>query len=40
MPIKRTKGGFRYGTTGKVYKSRKKALKQARAINLSKSKRK
>lgn len=31
MPIKKVKGGYKWGNQGKVYKSRKKALKQARA---------
>lgn len=32
MPVRKVKGGYRWGKTGKVYKSRKKAQKQARAI--------
>ena len=32
MPIKRVKGGYRWGKTGKVYKDRSGAEKQARAI--------
>ena len=39
MPIKRVKGGFKYGSIGKVYKSRKKAVKQGQAIAISKKKR-
>ena len=40
MPVHKVKGGFKYGTTGKVYKSRKKAIKQGQAIAISKNKRK
>ena len=40
MPIRKVKGGYKYGKTGKVYKSRKKAVKQAQAINIAKKKRK
>ncbi len=36
MPIKKVKGGYRYGKIGKVYKSRKKAVKQGQAIVISK----
>lgn len=39
MPVRKVKGGYRWGRTGKVYKSRKKALKQGRAIAISKKKR-
>lgn len=40
MPIHKTKpGGYRYGKTGKVYKSRKKAVKQGQAIAISKKRR-
>ena len=39
MPIKRVKGGFKWGNKGKVYKSKKRALKQGRAIEISKKKR-
>lgn len=40
MPIRKVKGGYKYGTTGKVYKSKKKAIKQAQAISISRKKRK
>ncbi len=40
MPIRKVKGGYKYGKIGKVYKSRTKAVKQARAIAISKNKRK
>lgn len=35
MPIKRVNGGYKYGSTGKVYKSKAKAQKQGLAIRLS-----
>ena len=40
MPVHKVgKSSWQYGKTGKVYKSRKKAVKQARAIAISKKKR-
>ena len=36
MPVRKVKGGYRWGKKGKVYKSKKKALKQGRAIIISK----
>jgi len=38
MPVQKVKGGYRYGKTGKVYKSREKAVKQGQAIEISKRK--
>lgn len=35
MPVKKVKGGYRYGTKGKVYKSKAKAQAQGRAIRAS-----
>ena len=35
MPVHKVKGGYRYGKTGKVYKSKAKAEKQGRAIKAS-----
>lgn len=35
MPVHKVKGGYKYGKTGKVYKSRAKAVKQGRAIKAS-----
>ena len=35
MPVRKVKGGFRYGTTGKVYKSKAKAITQGKAIRAS-----
>lgn len=40
MPIIRTKSGYKFGSTGKVYKSRAKAVAQGRAIKASQSRRK
>lgn len=40
MPIIKTKSGYKFGKTGKVYKSRKKAVKQGQAIAISKKRRK
>lgn len=40
MPVHKVKGGYKYGKTGKVYKSKSKAAKQGRAIKASQSKRK
>jgi hypothetical protein len=40
MPIKKVKGGYKWGRHGKVYKSRKGAARQARAIYASGYKRK
>ena len=37
MPVHKTKGGYQYGNTGKVYKDKKKAIKQAIAIAYSKA---
>lgn len=31
MPVRKTKGGYKWGGKGKVYKSKKKAVRQARA---------
>lgn len=39
MPVRKVKGGYRYGKTGKVYKSRAKAVKQGRAIKASQARR-
>ena len=38
MPVHKVKGGYKYGSKGKVYKSRAKAVKQGRAIHASKGK--
>lgn len=39
MPVKKVKGGYKYGTKGKVYRSRAMAARQGRAIEASKSRR-
>lgn len=38
MPVRKVKGGYQYGTTGKIYKSREKAEEQGRAIKASQRK--
>ena len=38
MPVRKVKGGFRWGKTGKVYKSKSKAKKQGIAILISQGK--
>ena len=38
MPVRKVKGGYRWGKKGKVYKSKRKALKQGKAIIISKKK--
>lgn len=43
MPIRKVAGGFKYGTSGKLYKgpgAKAKAAKQMRAIKASESRRK
>ena len=35
MPVRKTKGGYKYGSVGKTYKSRAAAEKQGRAIRAS-----
>lgn len=40
MPVKKVKGGYRYGTTGKVYPTRAQAEKQGQAIRISQAKQK
>jgi hypothetical protein len=35
MPVRKVKGGYRWGKTGKVYRSKAKAAKQGRAIKAS-----
>jgi len=37
MPIKKVKGGYKYGKAGKVYKKRGDAAKQGHAVAASKS---
>lgn len=40
MPVRKVKGGYRWGSTGKVYKQKSKALRQGRAIKASQARRK
>jgi hypothetical protein len=40
MPVRKVPGGYQFGTKGKVYKSRKKAVKQGQAIKASQKRRK
>ena len=35
MPVRKVKGGYKYGNVGKVYKSKAKAERQGRAIRAS-----
>ena len=35
MPVRKVKGGYRYGTKGKVYPTRAQAERQGRAIRAS-----
>lgn len=32
MPVRKVKGGYRYGSTGKIYKKKSDAERQGRAI--------
>lgn len=38
MPVHKTPGGYKYGTVGKVYPTKKQANKQAVAIRMSQRK--
>lgn len=40
MPVRKVKGGYRYGSKGKVYKTRKAAERQGRAIKASQARKK
>jgi hypothetical protein len=40
MPVQKVKGGYRYGSKGKVYKSKAAAEKQGRAIKANQNRRK
>ncbi len=43
MPVRKVKGGYQYGSSGKVYKgkgAKSRANKQGQAINASKTRRK
>lgn len=39
MPVRKVRGGWRYGSSGKTYKSRAKAVKQGQAIKASQARR-
>lgn len=39
MPVRKVKGGYQYGTSGKVYKRRADAVKQGQAIKASQNSR-
>lgn len=38
MPVHKVKGGYQYGSKGKVYKTKAEAEKQGRAIKASQNK--
>lgn len=40
MPVRKVSGGYKYGSTGKVYKRKSDAIKQGQAIEINKKKRK
>jgi hypothetical protein len=40
MPVKKVKGGYKWGSTGKVYPTKEEAEAQGRAIFASKTKKK
>lgn len=40
MPVRKVKGGYKYGKKGKVYPTRKQAARQGRAIKANQSGRK
>jgi len=35
MPVRKVKGGYRWGSTGKIYKTRAQAERQGRAVRAS-----
>ena len=39
MPVHKVKGGYKWGSTGKIYKSKSKAARQGRAIKASQNRR-
>lgn len=39
MPVRKVKGGYRWGSKGKIYKSKAKAARQGRAIKASQNRR-
>jgi len=40
MPVRRVQGGYRWGTSGRVYKTRAAAERQGRAISMAMKKKK
>lgn len=40
MPVRKVKGGYQYGESGKIYKSKEDAEKQGKAIRASQAKKK
>ncbi len=40
MPVRKVKGGYKYGSKGKVYKTKAKAEIQGRAIKASQNRKK
>lgn len=40
MPVKKTKGGYKWGSKGKVYPTKGQAARQGRAIKASQNKKK
>lgn len=40
MPVQKVRGGYRWGASGKVYKTKAEAERQGRAIHASKRRRK
>jgi hypothetical protein len=39
MPVRKVRGGWRYGSSGKIYPTKAQAERQGRAIHASQSKR-
>lgn len=40
MPVRKVKGGYRYGTKGKIYPTKEQAEKQGKAIKISQKRKK
>lgn len=40
MPVKKVKGGFKFGNKGKVFPTKKQAIQQGKAIHANKGKKK
>ena len=40
MPVRKVKGGFKWGKTGKVYKSKAAAMRQGKVIELARARKK